>query len=144
MRHVFLPAFITLSLGILPACSGQLRAVPARVELSGHLSEAQVLIAPQTDREQPDKHAPDLTSIAAYSVADPAIVQVAPGGRLLAKSNGTTTIRAEVNGQSIEVPVTVSGCGERPEIGFDSHIRPLISRLGCNAGACHASQFGKG
>ena len=24
------------------------------------------------------------------------------------------------------------------------HIRPVISRLGCNAGACHASQFGKG
>ncbi|MEZ6124684.1 MAG: hypothetical protein R3C49_16165 [Planctomycetaceae bacterium] len=29
-------------------------------------------------------------------------------------------------------------------MSFDHHVRPVISRLGCNSGACHASQFGKG
>ncbi len=40
--------------------------------------------------------------------------------------------------------VQVAGVEEQPKVGFDSHIRPIISRMGCNAGACHASQFGKG
>jgi hypothetical protein len=53
-------------------------------------------------------------------------------------------VSVEYAGQTHSVPVTVTGIEGKPVVSFDSHIRPIISRLGCNAGACHASQFGKG
>ena len=65
-------------------------------------------------------------------------------GRLLAVGNGSATVTVTHGDQSQSVAVTVSGVEEQPAISFDTHIRPIISRLGCNAGACHASQFGKG
>jgi len=40
--------------------------------------------------------------------------------------------------------VTVTGVSDRPAIGFVEHVMPVLSKAGCNAGACHASQFGKG
>ena len=42
------------------------------------------------------------------------------------------------------MPVTVAGVSETPEIAFEDQITPVLSRAGCNMGACHASQYGKG
>jgi hypothetical protein len=38
----------------------------------------------------------------------------------------------------------VSGVADQPNVQFLEHIGPILSRLGCNQGACHASQHGKG
>jgi hypothetical protein len=32
---------------------------------------------------------------------------------------------------------------ERP-VGFPEHVMPILAKAGCNAAACHASQYGKG
>ena len=42
------------------------------------------------------------------------------------------------------VAVTVKGIVARPAIGFNEHVMPILAKAGCNAGACHASQYGKG
>lgn len=47
-------------------------------------------------------------------------------------------------GVSRDVVVNVSGVVDQPDIQFLSHISPVLSKLGCNQGACHASQHGKG
>src|SRR5262245_10129412 len=33
---------------------------------------------------------------------------------------------------------------ERGEVDFERHVAPLLTRLGCSAGACHGSISGKG
>jgi hypothetical protein len=38
----------------------------------------------------------------------------------------------------------VSGVSPTPQVGFVEHVMPVLSKAGCNAGACHASQYGKG
>lgn len=117
------------------------QVAPEQISLSGDFAQAQLLVA---DRDVHDKTAADLTRKAEFRSSDPQIVTVSDGGRLLARSNGTATIEVRFGAGVVAVPVAVSNCLDVPAVGFDSHIRPIISRLGCNAGACHASQFGKG
>ncbi len=117
---------------------------PARVELNGNFAEAQVLVQQVPPDGSVSKRSADLTHAATYTSADETIVRVSSAGQLLATGNGTTTITATVDGVSESAEVVVGGVQAEPAITFDTYIRPTISRLGCNAGSCHASQFGKG
>ncbi|MEQ9410035.1 MAG: DUF1553 domain-containing protein [Fuerstiella sp.] len=117
---------------------------PETVAMRGNFAEVQLLARPVAADGTVHKQSPDLTTTASYVSENSEVVQVSKTGRLLAVGNGSTTINVMVGGMSTTVPVTVSDVVPEPIISFDSHIRPIISRLGCNAGACHASQFGKG
>jgi hypothetical protein len=46
--------------------------------------------------------------------------------------------------QQVRIPVTVSGVVAHPVVPFREFVSPVLSHAGCNQGACHASQFGKG
>src|SRR5438552_1675600 len=74
----------------------------------------------------------------------PPIVTVSKTGQVLAVANGETAITIAVAGTSQSIPVKVTGISDRPAIGFTEQVLPILSKAGCNAGACHASQFGKG
>jgi hypothetical protein len=115
---------------------------PPEVQLHGNFAMAQLLVAAGDDATNVTPS--DLTRAADYESSDPAVVSVNGSGQLLAAGNGQATLTVRVGEQAIEVPVTVDGVEEQPAVAFDAHVRPVISRLGCNAGACHASQFGKG
>jgi len=110
------------------------------VELNGNFAEAQVLVQQVPPDGSASKRSADLTRVAMYTSADEATVRVSPTGQLLAIGNGTTTITATVDGVSNSAEVMVSGVEAKPAMTFDTYIRPTISRLGCNAGSCHASQ----
>src|SRR5262249_10258209 len=49
-----------------------------------------------------------------------------------------------VAGKSLRVPVSVTGVSATPVVGFTDSVLPILSRAGCNAGACHAAQYGQG
>ena len=126
------------------AYDAKISVTPTAVALAGNFSEAQLLVASSGAEGLLDKRSADLTTAAKYASSNENIVAVSTFGRLLAVGNGTATVTVTHGDQSRSVAVTVGGVEEHPAISFDSHIRPIISRLGCNAGACHASQFGKG
>src|SRR5581483_5478326 len=52
-------------------------------------------------------------------------------------------ITVTVAGESRPVKVQVAGIEAEPKLSFARQIVPILSKAGCNAGACHASQFGK-
>src|SRR5437764_409646 len=79
-----------------------------------------------------------------WSSSDAKVVTVTPAGRLLAVGNGSATVTVVTGGVSKSVPVTVAGVSDKPAVGFVEHVMPVLSKAGCNAGACHASQYGKG
>ena len=126
------------------AAAGEFSVTPAQLELSGNFAAAQLLV----QRTQPDgaigQRSADLTRVATWKSSDEDVVTVSETGELLATGNGTTTVAATVNGDVQSVEIVVSGVETDPKISFDTFIRPVIGRLGCNAGSCHASQFGKG
>ncbi len=126
------------------ADAGMISVTPAAVALTGNFSEAQLLVAQSSIDANIDKRSTDLTRASTYLSSNDKLVAVSSSGRLLAVGNGTASVTVSHGDQSQAVIVTVTGIEDQPKISFDSHIRPIISRLGCNAGACHASQFGKG
>src|SRR5262249_34889754 len=81
---------------------------------------------------------------AVYRSSDVRVVTVNAAGQLLAVGNGDATVTVAAAGMAEAVPVKVSGVVPAPAIGFSEHIIPILTKAGCNAAACHASQHGKG
>ncbi|MFQ5730885.1 MAG: DUF1549 domain-containing protein, partial [Planctomycetaceae bacterium] len=117
---------------------------PARVELRGDFARGQLIVTAADHRGTSSDRSRDLTHDAVYGSSNPGVVTVGKTGRLLAAGNGTTNVSVIVNGLTRTVPVTVSGVNANPQVGFASHVMPVLSKAGCNMGACHASQYGKG
>ncbi|MFM7928334.1 MAG: hypothetical protein ACKO9Q_11520, partial [Pirellula sp.] len=68
---------------------------------------------------------------------------------LRAKGRGSTNLKATVkNAQGVEVQgqarVFVESTQGAVDWEFGNHVQPILSRNGCNMGACHGSLAGKG
>jgi hypothetical protein len=120
--------------------AAELAVAPAAVQLHGAFARTQLVVrqAPVTER------AADLTHAASYASSDPKVVMVAPGGRLIATGNGTATVSITAGTATTSVPVTVAGVEAEPQVDFLNEVMPVMSKAGCNQGACHAAQYGKG
>lgn len=117
----------------------ELSVTTKQVHLQGPFALHQLVVRRGTGpRDQ------DLTRQAAYQSTNPAIATVSEHGRISPVSNGTTDIRIDCDGSSLSVPVTVSAMDDAARPDFLHHVMPLLSKAGCNMGACHASQYGKG
>lgn len=138
-----LPALMAI---LLPATllAGDFQVRPSSVPLDGNFSQVQLLVTEVDSTGALGDRSADLTAKATYTVSDPRVVSVSSTGRLLAIGNGTANLTVTVEGQPKTVVVTVTNITNKPLPGFNEHILPVISKLGCNAGACHASQHGKG
>ncbi len=122
-----------------------LEVTPASVVLNGNFARAQLQVMDVPTGGSPTtSQVRDLTREATYESSAPAIVQVDAQGQLLAIANGAAEVRVRVADQLRTVPVTVSNILEQPQLGFAEHVSPILSKAGCNLGACHASQYGKG
>lgn len=121
-----------------------LRVTPESVTLQGDFAQAQLLVKLADDAAALDHRSNDLTSDANYKSSNPAVVEVTSEGRLIATGNGEAVITVSANDQSRQIPVQVSGIVDSPLIDFDHQVSPVLSKAGCNAGSCHASQHGKG
>lgn len=120
------------------------RIEPSQLSLSGNFDRLQVCIRePSADSESAER-AKDFTVDAKYESTDANVFTVDAAGMLAAVGDGTANLRVTVGDESHEVPVTVSGVIESPSVDFDRQVAPILSKLGCNMGACHASQHGKG
>ena len=60
------------------------------------------------------------------------------------KMNGSGHIEIEVGEWKTRIPLSVSGQQEGKVPDFRDQVEPVLTRLGCNAGACHGALAGKG
>jgi hypothetical protein len=124
-----------------PFCArADFQVTPPNVTLAGNFARAQLIVSVGAPGERSD----DLTAQAAYQSTNEKVVAVTPGGRLLAVGNGSAMVNVAHGGVTRSVPVTVAGITDRPQVGFTEAVMPVLSKAGCNMGACHASQYGKG
>lgn len=121
-----------------------LRVEPAELSLTGNFDRIQVCISEQAPNSNTVVHANDLTDESQFASTDLDVFRVDSAGMLVAVGNGTSKLRVVVGDRTQEVPVSVSGVVESPVVDFDRQVAPILSKLGCNMGACHASQHGKG
>lgn len=111
---------------------------PQRIDLSNPFDYAQIVVSGWASGED----AQDLTRKVRISGADE-LVAVSDSGMVRAQANGAGTLQIEFEGKSLEVPVTVAGLEKKFLPDFVTDVKPVISRLGCNAGTCHGAKDGK-
>jgi hypothetical protein len=115
-----------------------LEARPQQVELKHKFDYRQLLITGKLETGE----TVDLTRMV-KPLQESGAVTISADGLVRARQDGTDKIRYSYAGQSVEIPVTVSGVVEQHSISFVRDVQPVLSRMGCNAGTCHGSKEGK-
>lgn len=57
--------------------------------------------------------------------------------------DGAGSLEISLGGQSLTIPVKVSGTEAPLVVDYITDVTPVLSRLGCNAGTCHGAKEGK-
>ena len=78
-----------------------------------------------------------------FAIADQAATMT-PTGLVQGASDGQTTLAVQAAGAKAVVPVRVQKATADVPVQFTQEVQPIFTRLGCNQGACHGSQHGKG
>lgn len=115
-----------------------IEALPASLELSGPLAYGQVLLTGRTAGGE----TLDVTRMA-EGTWSAELGTVSPTGVVRPKADGEGALRFAVAGQSVSMPVKVSGAGQPFQASFVRDVMPAMSKMGCNAGTCHGSLNGK-
>lgn len=119
-------------------------AVPEAITLDGPFEQAQLLTRQQNPEGQIDDRSADGNSKAKFVSLNETIARVDERGRVYPVMDGSTEIRIEIGGQKLTVPITITNSIDKSDVKFIKHVAPILSKAGCNMGACHASQYGKG
>ena len=117
---------------------------PAKLVFERNFEQAQLLVTATDPAGAASERSEDLTTKAIFTSSNPAVVAVTPAGRLLGVANGDAVVNVTVEGITKGVGVHVEGIVPDPKIEFAEQVLPILYKAGCNGGACHASQHGKG
>jgi hypothetical protein len=116
----------------------KVEAQPAALALKTRFEYAQLLLTGQLATGERI----DVTRLA--QVEPPGrLVSVSPTGLVRPLADGAGALTCRVAGQTVAVPVTVSGQKAAPPVSFVRDVMPVLSKVGCNAGTCHGAAKGK-
>ena len=116
-----------------------LRVLPGDVVLRGPRAYQKLVV----QASYPDGRQKDVTSSARLAAADPGIATLEAGAVLRPAGDGATTVTATLGARRASIRVTVQGARETPAPSFRNHVLPVMTKVGCNSGACHGALAGK-
>jgi hypothetical protein len=117
-----------------------LRVYPPKLNLSGPRDEQRLGVL----GEYADGRQWDLSRTAHLHSSAPSVAAVDAAGVVRSVGNGQATITVEAGGQKATIAAVVERAGADVPVSFTREIVPLLTRAGCNQGACHGGQHGKG
>jgi hypothetical protein len=118
----------------------KLSTYPAKIELTGPRDEQRIGIV----GEYADGRTWDLAGIAKLTSSDPKIVEIDAAGIARPVADGQATITVAMGGERRVIPVKVTNASADIPVSFTREIMPILTRSGCNQGACHGAQHGRG
>jgi hypothetical protein len=123
--------------------SAPLRALvvhPAQILLDGPRAQQRLVVL----GEYADGSSWDLTRKTQFEIKPPGAALVDAGGLVTPLANGRTTVLIRAGGQAASVPVQVRNATAETPVDFSREVVPLLTKAGCNQGACHGAQMGRG
>jgi hypothetical protein len=117
----------------------ELVLLPASATLDGP-KVSQRFLAEARDR---GKFVADRTAKAAFATDDPKVAVVAADGTVTPRGDGQTTLTVIAAGQAARAKVTVQNFGREEPWNFRNHVLAVMTKTGCNSGACHGAAAGK-
>lgn len=118
----------------------ELRVFPDKILLSGPDAAAGVIVQQISQGFVGAQLRDGLT----LETADSAVA-VVRDARVIAVADGQTELMIRRDDQVLaRIPVVVAATAQPLHWQFDAHIQSILSRQGCNSGACHGALSGKG
>ena len=132
-----IPGFFLLA--ALPLCAADtLQLLPNALTLRGPEAKHQLLAETIGSDHQEDQ-----TRLARWRSANPAVATVDQTGLVQPVSDGTTQITAEAEGRKAQATVVVQNSHAPFTWNFRNDVIPVLTKAGCNQGACHGALAGK-
>src|SRR5262249_22535692 len=126
--------------------AGEPAAVPASITVQPPAIELRHHRHPQSLQvlaSSADGFALDLRGDAKFTSADAKVATVDANGWVRPIANRQTQVTVAVAGQTRVVPVKVELPPNEQPHSFRHEVMPVLSRAGCNQGACHGYSLGK-
>ncbi|MBX6311372.1 MAG: DUF1553 domain-containing protein [Isosphaeraceae bacterium] len=117
-----------------------LEVLPPSVKLTGPAAAQRLVVVGLLA----DGSRRDLTATASLESKDPGVAAIDAQGRITPVADGTTQVVVRVGRSEAAIPVEVTGAKGPRRVDFSNEIIPALTKLGCNQGACHGAQHGKG
>ena len=78
-----------------------------------------------------------------FASDNPRVAVVDREGFVQPVGDGLATITATVDGRVARAAISVEESGRDEPWSFRNHVEPVLTKQGCNAGACHGAAAGK-
>lgn len=121
------------------APAGDITVLPTSITINHHRHPHSIQVLGASS----DGFSLDLRPQATIRSGDAAVVRVDADGWIHPVGDGKTTVTVTVAGQTKTVAVAVSLPADEPAMSFRHEVMPVLSRAGCNMGACHGYSLGK-
>ncbi len=86
----------------------------------------------------------EVTGQVKFVSSAPKLIGVDKDGVAFALNEGTATVRAEFGGKAVPLTVSARATKQEVPVNFLKEVVPIMAKAGCNQGACHGAQHGKG
>lgn len=113
---------------------------PGSVLLSGAHFRQQLVVT----LRRADGALVDLTAEARFKVEPETLAKATPGGLVLPRAVGSGVLHVSAGGLETSLPLHVDRIDELLPTSYRLDVVPLLSKAGCNMGACHGNLHGKG
>jgi hypothetical protein len=117
----------------------RLQVDPPSINLNGPNAHQQLVVT----LFEPDGSARDVTRLATYQT-DQSLVRVNKSGFVTVQADGSSHLKISFQEHSVDPTVSSQGSKTSRFISYRHEIAPLLSKSGCNMGACHGNINGKG
>jgi hypothetical protein len=140
MHRLFCTVLLIGSLGCGQVAAAELRLFPPDNLLTGPSASQRLIVLAEAD----GKLIGDVTGNARFNSSNPSVATVDETGVVRARGDGQAVITATQDGKQAAATVKVAGTKEPVTPSFRNQVIPVLTKLGCNAGACHGALAGKG
>ena len=129
------------SLFLAPALAlgAELRLLPPSARLVGPHARQRFVV----ERTEGPSVTADLTARAVFATDNPRVATVDKDGFVRPVGDGLATITATVDGQVARASISVEDHDRDESWSFRNHVEPILTKQGCNSGACHGAAAGK-
>ncbi len=125
---------------LLPGQPASLQMHPPAVTLIGPQATQRLIVLRSENKEITG----DVTARAEFFSSNPKVATVDESGLVKAVGDGETNISAAHDEMRAVIKVKVVKTREESNVSFSNHVIPVLTKLGCNSGACHGALAGKG
>ncbi len=131
---------LTLVSLVWPSRAAEYRLLPEKIVLHGPHDRQRVVLA---ILEQ-GKIVGQCTDRVQFQIQPASVARIDADGVVWPRENGQAMLTVQVqDGTTLQVPISV-GNMESSEPSFRREVLPMLTRAGCNSGACHGALAGKG